>query len=347
MDPQPHSCDSDELVQELASRKETLDTHLDDILPVEEPQRLHQAARHLVDAGGKRLRPVTALLVAEALSEQHRDDIDYRAVPAADGTPVDMVQAAYSLELVHTFSLIHDDIMDDDPLRRGVDAVHREYDEEAAILSGDYLYAKSFQALFDAGAPPENAMPAARRLADTTATLCRGQARDIEFEAQSDVTLDEYMEMVRGKTAALYGASAALPADILGADDEVATELYQFGLDVGTAFQIYDDVLDLTAETEALGKERGSDLIERKQTLITLHAREQGLSSDDMYPDSDNPQELRDAISQIEDAGSIEYARDTARTLVERGQSHLDCLPDGDAKNTLHNLSEFLITRQN
>ena len=346
MDPQPHSCNSDELVQELATRKGALDTHIDEILPIEEPTRLHEAARHLVDAGGKRLRPATALLVAEAISEQSQEDIDYRSIPAADGTPVDMVQAAYSLELVHTFSLIHDDIMDDDPLRRGVDSVHREYDEEMAVLSGDYLYAKSFQTLFDAGAPPENAMEAASLLADTTATLCRGQARDIDFETRDDVTMDEYMEMVRGKTAALYGASAALPAALLGADDEVTEELYQFGIDAGVAFQIYDDVLDLTAETEALGKEQGSDLVERKQTLITLHAQQQGLSEDDIYPESDDPNELKEAIDQLEDAGSIAYAKVVARDLVAQGKERLGVLPDTVARDVLTDLSDFLVNRE-
>jgi len=343
MDTQPR--DSTDLVQELYQRKDALDEHIDDVLPVEEPAELHAASRHLVDAGGKRLRPVSAMLVAEALSGESHGDIDYRAVPDGDGNEVDIIRAAYSLELVHTFSLIHDDIMDDDPLRRGVNAVHREYGDDTAILSGDYLYARGYQVLLDAGGTADRTVEASRILADTTAELCEGQARDIDFEERDEVTPDEYMQMVRGKTAALYGASAAIPAAVLGADDEIRSALHQFGTDVGMAFQICDDVLDLTGDTADLGKEQGSDLVERKQTLITLHARQQGLSEEEIYPETDDPEDIRAAVTRLKEVGSIDYAEDKARSLIESGKNNLEPLPDTQARAILCELSDFLIER--
>jgi len=155
--------------------------------------------------------------------------------------------------------------------------------------------------------------------------------------------------MVEQKTAVLYAASASLPAILLGADRETVDALYGYGLDVGRAFQIQDDVLDLTVPSEELGKQRGSDLVENKQTLITVHAREQGLDVDDLVDADDvgavTEAEIDDAVARLHDTGSIEYANRTARDLVANGKDRLSVLPDNEAHALLEDLADYLIER--
>lgn len=337
--------ETEELLAALSQRRDVFDSALDEMLAVTAPEELHRASRHPFEAGGKRLRPVTTLLVAEALAESDADTIDYRAVPDSDGNDVDILQAAYALEVIHTFTLVHDDIMDDDDLRRGAPAVHRAFNETTAILSGDYLYAKAQQLLLTTGAHSDRLVTAATRLAETMMALCEGQARDITFESRDDVTPEEYIEMVRGKTAVLYGSSAALPAILLGEDEDVVESLYQFGVDVGTAFQIYDDVLDLTGDTETLGKNWGSDLVEQKKTLITLHALDHGATPDDIFPETPDEAALTRAVETLQEYGSIEYARQRAQHLVQRGQTRLSVLPETPARDLLVALAEYLVQR--
>jgi geranylgeranyl diphosphate synthase type I len=147
----------------------------------------------------------------------------------------------------------------------------------------------------------------------------------------------------------LYGAAAAIPPILLGADDEVVEALHQYAIEAGSAFQIQDDVLDLTVPSEQLGKQRGSDLVEDKETLITLHARQQGVEANDLV-DADTPEELTEsevasAVSVLEEAGSIDYARTTAQDLVERSKSRLEVLPDNEARRLLADIADYLITR--
>jgi geranylgeranyl diphosphate synthase type I len=239
--------------------------------------------------------------------------------------------------------------MDDDDLRRGVPAVHREYDLSTAILAGDTLYAKAFEHMLGTGAEPERSVDAASELAQACTKICEGQSLDIDFESRDAVTPDEYLEMVELKTAVLYAASAAIPAMLVGADDRVE-DLYGYGLDIGRAFQIQDDLLDLTTPSEQLGKQRGSDLVEGKQTLVTLHARQQGVDVDGLVGtdsvDAVDEAEIEDAVAELEAAGSIEFARETARDLIASGKENLQVLPDNDARDRLEEIADYLIERE-
>ncbi|UIO98662.1 polyprenyl synthetase family protein [Halobaculum sp. CBA1158] len=334
----------------VRQRRDRVNDAIDEDLPMAEPERLYEASRYILEAGGKRLRPTAALLVAEALAGVDADDAtDYRSFPALDGEPFDLMRTAVSVEVIQSFTLIHDDIMDDDDLRRGEPAVHRAYDTETAILAGDTLYAKAFELLSDTGAAPENTVEAVNRLASACTRICEGQSLDVEFETRDDVTPEEYLEMVELKTAVLYGASAAIPAVLMGADEETVQALYQYGVDSGRAFQIQDDVLDLTVPSEKLGKQRGSDLVEGKETLITLHARQQGVDVDGLVS-AETPAEVSeaavdDAVAVLEDAGSIDHAREMAEDLTERSKERLDVLPEGPARDLLADLADYLITR--
>jgi len=341
---------ADRVLAAVRQRRDRVNAAIDEDLPMAEPERLYEASRYILEAGGKRLRPTAALLVAEALAGVDADaTTDYRSFPALDGEPFDLMRTAVSVEVIQSFTLIHDDIMDDDDLRRGEPAVHRAYDMETAILAGDTLYAKAFELLSDTGADPANTVEAVNRLASACTRICEGQSLDVEFENRDDVTPEEYLEMVELKTAVLYGASAAIPAVLMDADDETVEALYQYGVDSGRAFQIQDDVLDLTVPSEKLGKQRGSDLVEGKETLITLHARQQGVDVDGLVS-AETPAEVSeaavdDAVAVLEDAGSIDYAREMAEDLTERSKERLTVLPEGPARDLLADLADYLISR--
>jgi geranylgeranyl diphosphate synthase type I len=333
----------------IERRQRVVNDAIDEDLPLDRPERLYEASRYLLKAGGKRLRPTILLLAAESLADVEHLSADYRNFPAANGTAVDVLKAAVSIEIIQSFTLIHDDIMDDDDMRRGVPAVHREYDLSTAILAGDTLYSKAFENMLETGTAPERSVRALSELATTCTEICEGQSLDIEFEKRAAITPDEYLEMVELKTAVLYAAAASMPAVVLGHDHAVEP-LHSYGLDIGRAFQIQDDVLDLTTPTEQLGKQRGSDLVEGKQTIITVHARDQGIDVDSLVPaesvEDVTEAEIERAVNRLETAGSIEYARERARDLVASGKSHLDVLPDNDAHETLDAIADYLIERE-
>jgi len=333
----------------VRERRERVNAAIDEDLPLVAPERLWEASRYLLKAGGKRLRPTVSLLAAEAISDVSPLSVDYRQFPALNGDEVDVMAGALSLEVIQSFTLIHDDIMDDDALRRGVPAVHKAYDVDTAILAGDTLYSTAFEIMAETGAAPENGLEAMRMLAETCTRICEGQALDVEFERRTDVLPDEYLEMVESKTAVLYGDAAATPAVLLDADDEVVDALYAYGINSGSAFQIQDDVLDLTVPSEKLGKQRGSDLVENKETLITLHARQQGVDVDALVDAEDadalTDDEVEDAVATLNEAGSIEYAREKARSLVDESKRNLEILPDNEARSLLEAIAEYLISR--
>ena len=333
----------------VAERRERVNDALSEELPTAEPDRLYEATRYILDAGGKRLRPTVTLLAGEALADVDPLSTGYRSFPDLDDDELDLMRAALAIEVVQSFTLIHDDIMDEDDLRRGVPAVHEAYDTSMAILAGDTLYSKAFEFLTETGADPGRGLEAVNLLASTCTEICEGQTLDISFEDRGEILPDEYLEMVELKTAVLYGASAALAGVLLGADQDTVDALYRYGIDSGQAFQIQDDVLDLTVPSETLGKQRGSDLAEDKETLITLHARQQGVDVDGLvaatHPEDVTEGEIDDAVARLRDAGSIEFARERARALTARSKERLDVLPDNEASDLLGDLAEYLITR--
>ncbi|QZA87811.1 polyprenyl synthetase family protein [Salinarchaeum sp. IM2453] len=364
-----------DVIAEIKHRRELVNEAIPEYLPIKPPENLYEASRYLLEAGGKRLRPTMLLLVAEALAEQP-DTLDYQSVDplqqtdvastvgttqsdsivdaaisrSTDSPPnIDVMAAAVSVEIIQSFTLIHDDIMDDDDLRRGVPAVHREYDLETAILAGDTLYAKAFELMLETGATSERMARALDVLARTCTEICEGQALDVAFERSSDVSVEDYMKMVRQKTAVLYGASACIPAVLLGADDDTVESLYHYGLKVGQGFQIQDDLLDLTVPSDVLGKQRGSDLIENKRTIVTLHAEQQGVDVDDLVESNSvaavTEEEIDDALETLRSTGSISFAREQAQELIAEGQRHLEVLPENESRAALNDIADYLINR--
>src|SRR6056297_1217121 len=180
------------VLEAVRKRRELVNEAIPEELPVRRPERLYEASRYLLDAGGKRLRPSVLLATAEALTDVEPLSQSYRSFePLDDSEPVDMLSSAVSVEVIQSFTLIHDDIMDDDDVRRGVPAVHRQFDLETAILAGDTLYSKAFELMLETGAPADRSVRALSKLARTCTSICEGQALDVGFEIREDVSVEE------------------------------------------------------------------------------------------------------------------------------------------------------------
>ncbi len=314
------------LKEEIGRRAEIVNRAIAELLPEAEPRGLYLAARHLIKAGGKRLRPVISLLVAEALGK------DYRKI----------LPAAVAVETVHNFTLVHDDIMDRDEMRRGVPTVHKVYGEATAILAGDTLFAEAFKLLTLCDVERERIVDGVKMLSDVCIKICEGQYMDMSFEGREDVGVDEYLEMVKLKTGVLIAASSSLPAVLFGERD-VIDPLWDYGILGGIAFQIHDDLLDLHTGT---GKDFGSDLLKGKKTLIVLKAFEEGVELETFGKGSAEKEEILRDIEKLRECGAIEYASKMAMEYAEKAKKKLLVLPESEARSILLELTEYLVTRE-
>ena len=290
---------------------------------------LGAATAHLLLAGGKRLRPAMLLLSADAVRK---------------GSSIDVMPAALALELTHSFTLIHDDIMDADEVRRGVQTVHTRWDEPTAILAGDVLFASAFEFISLSDAPDAAKVRAVSMLARTCVEICEGQHMDISFESREDVLEGEYLKMVEKKTGALYAAAAGIGSILAGGNPAYTDALYHFGRGIGMAFQIQDDIIDLVASAEVSGKDRASDLREGKKTIISIQAMEKGLDLSSCRRDL-SPSEIDQVIGQLEELGVLDYARDMARDLIMNGKQRISILPASIEKDLLLELADHFLAR--
>jgi len=317
-----------ELPSYLASVAKTID-HMIDRYFVDKTGELNKASAHLLAAGGKRLRPAVVMLAADAVKPGSSDEI---------------LHAALALEVTHTFTLVHDDIMDDDSLRRGAPTVHTKWDMPTGILAGDVLYARAFEHLCMAQAKDDAKVRAVMMLAKACDEICAGQHMDMSFEHRTDVTEGEYLEMVKKKTGVLYAAAAGIGAILAGGNDRQVKALYNFGLNTGIAFQIQDDVIDLLTPPEKSGKDQASDLREGKQTLLMIRAREKGLNLKKYQRDLSS-EDIREAIQELTDAGVIDDVKKSATDLVADSSRHLSVLPASRERQLLMDIGEFFVTR--
>jgi geranylgeranyl diphosphate synthase type I len=290
---------------------------------------LNQASAHLLAAGGKRLRPAVVMLAADAVKQ---------------GSSQDIIQAALALELTHTFTLIHDDIMDDDTLRRGVQTVHTKWDMPTGILAGDVLYARAFKFICLSLASDSAKVRAVSMLAQACDDICEGQHMDMSFAHRNNVDEYEYLEMVKKKTGVLYAAAAGIGAILGGGNAHQVKALYLFGLKTGIAFQIQDDLIDLLTPSEKSGKDRASDLREGKQTLIMIKARENGIDLQKYRRDLSDA-DIDAAIKELTDAGVIDEVKKVAADLVAESNKHISLLPASKERQLLMDIGEFFVTR--
>jgi heptaprenyl diphosphate synthase len=288
---------------------------------------LGETAQYLLAAGGKRFRPMLVLL-----SGYFGDPSDPRLIPGS-----------VSIELVHQATLYHDDVIDEADSRHGVAAANVRWNNTVAILTGDYLFARASEISTDLGTD------ICALLARTIATLCDGQIREVESAGRVDQTVDAYMEIIRRKTGALIATSCRLGAMLSDAPAESVDVLERFGRALGLAFQLSDDIMDLTATQAELQKEPGQDLKEGVYTVPVLHALEHGDRAEELrallLPGPPEGDRLRAAVEIVTASGSLDAARAAVVAEVDRAHALGERLPEGVARSALTQLAEFLAAR--
>ncbi len=220
------------------------------------PNRLYDPIKYMIGLGGKRLRPVLMLMTNELF----------------DGNPDEIIKAAVGIEVFHNFTLLHDDIMDKAPLRRTKETVHKKWSPDIAILSGDTMFVLSCQLMMNVKSNYQKDV--LNIFFKSAIEVCEGQQSDMDFETENSVTIDEYLSMISQKTASLIGCSAQLGALCAGASEKDSTLLYEFGKNLGIAFQLHDDILDVYGDSEKFGKQVGGDILSNKKTILLLTALE-------------------------------------------------------------------------
>ncbi len=223
---------------------------------VRDPKNLYTPIDYILQLGGKRIRPLLTLLAADIFSDTHTD-----ALPAA-----------MAVETFHNFTLIHDDIMDDAPLRRGKQTVHEKWNLNTGVLSGDAMLILAYQ--YFENYNPVTFQKLAKLFSKTALEVCDGQQLDVDFETRNDVTIDEYIDMIRLKTSVLVAAALKMGAIVADATNKEADLIYLYGVNLGIAFQLQDDYLDTYGNPETFGKQVGGDIIENKKTILYIKALE-------------------------------------------------------------------------
>ena len=317
--------------------KPLIERRISDSLCASKHSRLSNAMMHLIEGGGKRLRATLPWLVGKAVGDSHSGLLDVGA----------------AIEIVHNFTLVHDDIMDDDDTRRGLNAVHIEYGLPTAINAGDAMLAIAFERLVGAkGLAHKDVGAMVNRLAWMVRRVSEGQQLDIEFEDRIAVSESDYFEMIEGKTAVMFLTCAEVGARMSGADAETIQCMADWGLAVGLCFQLMDDLIDVLSDSDTLGKPAGSDLAQGKRTLMVIHALSQ--------PDSPELNNLKAVLGKGESAtqaeidlglaalksiGSVDYARMKAEEYHKKAHSCLDRLRDSPALLALRELTDYQLNR--
>tara|TARA_Y100000589_G_scaffold78469_1_gene72178 strand:- start:17478 stop:19166 length:1689 start_codon:yes stop_codon:yes gene_type:complete len=320
----------------LGQHKEVVEGIIQENLSKIQQERLRGAMSHLFTGGGKRLRAIMPRLVGDAVGNGHQGHYTLGAC----------------IEIIHNFTLVHDDIMDQDPIRRGLDAVHVAYDDPTAINAGDAMLALGFEMLADSSHIEDSQL---RHVVSAIGQMVRhvaeGQQEDFEFEDRDSVSEDEYISMIAGKTSAMFETCAETGAILAGADIETVANMANWGLNLGLCFQIMDDYIDMTSDTETLGKPAGSDIVQGKRTLIAIHALESGADLPTFHKlfgtETTDTSELAVAVQELNDNGSIQYALDRAMEHHRIAHGCLDKLEQTPAVDLLRDMTDFQLVRIN
>ena len=312
----------------IAGELEQVENLLHDELRSDHPF-VDQLTKHGFRLGGKRLRPALLLLAGKACGNLRQEHIVLGVV----------------VELVHTATLIHDDVLDEAAIRRHLDTVNARWDNEASVLLGDYLFAQSICL-----ASTLEDLFATRVLSATARIMCEGELRQIENRGDYNLREDQYLSIIGNKTAELIACSCHLGAYYAGANSETIEALRQYGYNLGVAFQIADDLLDLEGDENTVGKSLGTDLLKQKATLPLIRLMDQVSPSErielvGLLSASDNHR-LETLRTWFERSNAISYARDRAVSFAQLAAEQLRALPPGPAFNCLHGITEFVVNRQ-
>ncbi|WOS39449.1 polyprenyl synthetase family protein [Xanthomonas rydalmerensis] len=290
---------------------------------------INQIADHIVSAGGKRLRPMLVVLAGRACGA---------------GGPMQH-QLAAIIEFIHTSTLLHDDVVDESDLRRGRSTANALWGNAPSVLVGDFLYSRSFQLMVEL-----DSMAVMRLLADTTNRIAEGEVLQLLHVHNPDTDEGAYLRVIERKTAVLFAAGTRLGALASGASEAVQARLYDYGMQLGYAFQIADDVLDYTADAADLGKNLGDDLAEGKATLPLIHAM---AHADDatrarlrQIVEQGDASAMPEVLAAIEASGGIDYSRRRAADYAAAAERALDGLPENEAVAALRGLARYAVSRK-
>tara|TARA_R100001369_G_scaffold48565_1_gene75078 strand:- start:32279 stop:33253 length:975 start_codon:yes stop_codon:yes gene_type:complete len=320
----------------IAQYRDAFLDYLDATIETKEPKNLYEPITYILQLGGKRLRPVLVLMSAEIFDTPYQKALD----------------AALAIEVFHNFSLVHDDIMDAAPIRRGKATVHEKWDLNTGILSGDAMLINAYQ-LFE---NYEGAVfkELAQLFTKTAIQVCEGQQYDIDFESREDVEIEDYLKMIEYKTAVLVGASLQMGAIVAGATEDCKRAVYQYGRLLGIAFQLQDDYLDAFGNPDTFGKQVGGDIIENKKTFLYLKAlensdRKQASNLEHLY--SISPIDASGKIEAVkiifEESGAAELTRAEIKKYTKEALAVLDAIkiPE-DKKALLRSFGSSLMERE-
>jgi geranylgeranyl diphosphate synthase type II len=311
-------------MQSLETYRTDFMSYLEAKIAIKEPLNLYEPITYILGLGGKRLRPLLTLMTTEIF------DTDYKKA----------LDAALAIEVFHNFSLVHDDIMDDAPLRRGNATVHEKWDVNTGILSGDAMLINAYQ-LFE-NYEGEVFRSLAKLFSKTAIEVCEGQQYDVDFETRDDVTMPGYLKMIEYKTAVLLGAAMKMGAIIANVPETTQNDIYEFGKNLGIAFQLQDDYLDAFGDPETFGKQLGGDIIENKKTFLYLKSlasvtKEEAKELEHLF--SIQPQDVSEKINTVKNifinSGAAEKTKEEIAFYTEKAFQVLEKLPINEAKKTL------------
>ncbi|MEM0517727.1 polyprenyl synthetase family protein [Aequorivita flava] len=313
-----------------------LHSHLKNAVPEKGPRQLYDPIAYILALGGKRIRPALTLMVCDFFGTDFKKAIS----------------AALAVELFHNFSLIHDDIMDNAPLRRGEQTVHERWDVNTAILSGDAMLILAYR--FFENYEPKMFHELAKLFSETALQVCEGQQHDMDFETRDDVALVEYIKMIDHKTAVLLGAAMKMGAIVAEVSETDKDKIYEFGRNLGIAFQLQDDYLDVFGNPETFGKQVGGDIISNKKTFLYLMAVGEGSTTqseelEHLY--SINPKDPTDKINTVKELFLASGAAEATQAEIEKysqlAYSLLDTINiSADKKEILHEFGRDLMKRK-
>ena len=311
--------------------RELINYRLNHVVTKQSPVSFYEPVRYVLDCGGKRIRPILVILSCKTVG----------------GNEEDCFNAAVAVEILHNFTLVHDDIMDNDDLRRSRETVHKKWDEATAILAGDGLVALAYHYLL------KTKTDEIKKIADIFTTgiidLCEGQALDKEFERRFDIDLDQYMFMIEKKTARLLMISSEIGAIIGGSNNKQRELLSAFSRQLGNAFQIQDDLLDM--ETTS-GKTFGSDIRQKKRTILFVHAINHANQKikKQLWNIVDQPEVTDEDILKVRDlfeaSGTLKFARQEVDSRIYQAQTVLDQLAPSKSRDDLYFLLRWILERK-
>ncbi|CAM4233138.1 octaprenyl diphosphate synthase [Pseudoalteromonas byunsanensis] len=290
---------------------------------------VNQLGLYIVNSGGKRIRPMLTLLTAKALECSNNTHITLATI----------------IEFIHTATLLHDDVVDESALRRGEPTANAEFGNAASVLVGDFIYTRSFQLMVGL-----NNMQVMQILADATNVIAEGEVLQLMNCNDPDTTEKSYMQVIYSKTAKLFEAATMLPAVVLEYPNDVQEALKLYGMHLGTAFQLVDDVLDYSANAEQMGKNLGDDLAEGKPTLPLIYAMQHGSEKQvaqirEAIETGNGMTYLEDILATLEQTKALDFAMDKAKNEAQKAISHLAFLPDSPYKQALIALAELSVAR--